>query len=119
MKTLFPLATPQVASRTRGKTVPHGPPVMPLCVSQSPFVVLEIPEPPLDPVAVPGTHTASTSPGPKNSPSSPPLDENWSLVFTPSRSLRATYSRTETPFWDGLFRHGLLRDEARPCSIPP
>ncbi|KAG8180531.1 hypothetical protein JTE90_018151 [Oedothorax gibbosus] len=117
MKTLILQATPPVASRTRGKTVPCEPPVMPPCASWSPSVVIEIPEPPSDPVPVPGTHAAATpeprdsssglkiSPaGPKistsglmTSPSSPPLDENWSLVFSRSLSQRATYSRSETP----------------------
>ncbi|KAG8184377.1 hypothetical protein JTE90_006780 [Oedothorax gibbosus] len=87
MKTFIPLATPPVASRTRGKTVPQDPPVipqdppvMPLGATQSPSVVVEIPEPPMDyvfldipeppmdPVPVPSTQTDSTPPGPKSSP---------------------------------------------------
>ncbi|KAG8173757.1 hypothetical protein JTE90_013151 [Oedothorax gibbosus] len=91
MKTIIPLATPPVASRTRGKTVPQDPPVTPPGAPQPPPVTME---PPSD--SVPVTHTAS-SPGPMNSPSSPPLDENWSLVFSRSLSQRANYSRSETP----------------------
>ncbi|KAG8175811.1 hypothetical protein JTE90_013362 [Oedothorax gibbosus] len=108
MKTFIPLATPPVASRTRGKTVPkdspvfpQDPPVIPLGASLSPSVVVEIPEPPLDyvvldipeqpmdPVPVPSTQTSPTPPD-------PPLDDNWSLVFSPSLSQKATYSRLET-----------------------
>ncbi|KAG8171475.1 hypothetical protein JTE90_003315 [Oedothorax gibbosus] len=74
MRTFIPLATPPVASRTRGKTVPQDPPVTPPGAPQPPPVTME---PPSD--SVPVTHTAS-SPGPMNSPSSPPLDENWSLT---------------------------------------
>ncbi|KAG8180529.1 hypothetical protein JTE90_018149, partial [Oedothorax gibbosus] len=92
MKTL-PGTPPPVASRTRGKTVPHDPPVTPPGAPQPPPVTME---PPSDSVPVPVTHTAS-SPGPKNSPSSPLLDENWSLVFSWSLSQRANYSRSETP----------------------
>ncbi|KAG8173751.1 hypothetical protein JTE90_023241 [Oedothorax gibbosus] len=101
---------PPVASSTRGKTVPCAPP--PKCHNvphprcryvphQSPHLPVSFrrfgdPEPPSDLVLVPGTPAASTPPGPKNSPSSHPLDENWSLVFSPSLSKRAIYSRTET-----------------------
>ncbi|KAG8160612.1 hypothetical protein JTE90_022574 [Oedothorax gibbosus] len=47
-------------------------------------------------ISTSGPKISPSPPGPKSSPSSPPLDENWSLVFSQSLSQRATYSRSVT-----------------------
>ncbi|KAG8174130.1 hypothetical protein JTE90_028360 [Oedothorax gibbosus] len=93
MKTLIPQATPRLPLAPGARHFPTTPPVTPPGAPQPPPVSME---PRSDSVPVPVTHTAS-SPGPMNSPSSPPLDENWNLVFSRSLSQRANYSRSETP----------------------